>query len=138
MKSSFTNKTKEPTETELKLVLGTTYTYWKKLRDFTIQSFPEGRAAWHYSGDNYGWSFRISDKKRVLVYLLPRDAFFKVALVFGKKASDEILSSKISDAIKNELKAAKVYAEGRGIRLDITNKSMLTDITRLIQIKIAN
>lgn len=138
MKSSFTNKTKEPTEAELKLTLGATHTYWKHLHDFTIQSFPKAQAAWHYSGDTYGWSFRISDKKRVLVYLLPREAFFKVAMVFGQKASDEILQSKISEVIKNELRLAKAYAEGRGIRLDIKNKSLVTDITSLIQIKIAN
>jgi hypothetical protein len=120
------------------VVLETTYAHWTHLRDFTVQCFPKAQAAWYYSGDKYGWSFRISDKKRVLLYLLPRDTFFKVAMVFGQKASNEILDSNVSETIKNELKLAKVYAEGRGIRLDIKNKSLVKDITCLIQIKVAN
>lgn len=138
MKSSFIDKKKEPNEAELKVVLDTTYAYWKHLRDFTVQCFPKAQAAWHYSGDKYGWSFRICDKKRVLLYLLPHDTFFKIAMLFGQKASDEILDSSVSETIKHELELSKGYAEGRGIRLDIKNKSLLKDITCLIQIKVAN
>lgn len=137
MKSIFTDKKKEPTEADLKKALGDTYIYWKQLADFTNKSFPAINT-WHYSSDKYGWSFRISDKKRVLIYLLPRDKFFKVAFVFGQKATDEILNSKISDDIKNELKSAKVYAEGRGIRIEVKNKMVINDIKKLITIKSAN
>lgn len=59
-------------------------------------------------------------------------------MLFGQKASDEILDSSVSETIKHELELSKGYAEGRGIRLDIKNKSLLKDITCLIQIKVAN
>ena len=91
---------------------------------------------WNYSGDKFGWSFRLKDKKRVLVYLLPRDKFFKVAFVFGQKATDAIFESPISENIKSEIRSAKVYAEGRGIRVDVKNKSVIHDIEKLIEIKI--
>jgi hypothetical protein len=72
----------------------------------------------------------------VIIYLLPRDKFFKVAFVFGQKATDAILESHIADAIKNELQATKVYAEGRGIRIDIKDPKATEDILKLIAIKI--
>jgi hypothetical protein len=118
--------------------LGSTYALWKQVEEFTVAEYPGAISAWHFSGDKYGWSFRISDKKRVLVYLLPRDGFFKVALVFGQKATDAVLASKVADAIKKELEAAKPYAEGRGIRIEVKNKSIVKDIKKLVEIKISH
>jgi hypothetical protein len=74
--------------------------------------------------------------KRVIIYLLPRNKFFKVAFVFGQKASEKILESNISDNTKAELFAAKVHAEGRGIRIEVRDRSNLKDIEKLIKIKI--
>lgn len=138
MKSIFTDKEKKPTDADLKKAIGRTYSCWKKLSEFTYQSYAAAMENWNFSGDKYGWSFRISDKKRALIYLLPRDGFFKVAFVFGQKATDEILSGDIDETIKTELKNAKVYAEGRGIRLDVKDQSMLKDLKKLISIKISH
>lgn len=106
------------------------------ISDYCKKLYPEAISAWHFSGEKFGWSYRISDKKRVLIYLLPRDGFFKTAFVFGQKATDEIQKSTIDDTIKKELLAVKVYAEGRGIRLEVRNKHVLKDIQQLIAIKI--
>lgn len=138
MKSIFTDKAITPSETQLKTALGETYDHWLTLANLTLSLHPKAITQWHYSGEKFGWSFRISDKKRVLIYLLPRDQFFKVAFVFGQKATDTVLISNISDSIKNELMATKPYAEGRGIRISITNESMVDDIKQLISIKISN
>ena len=136
MRSIFMDKSSMPTIKDLETVLGSTYKLWKNSIDFTKQVYPEVVEEWNYSGDKFGWSFRLKDKKRVLVYLLPRDKFFKVAFVFGQKATDAIFESPISENIKSEIRSAKVYAEGRGIRVDVKNKSVIHDIEKLIEIKI--
>jgi hypothetical protein len=59
-------------------------------------------------------------------------------MVFGQKATDQILSTDISDGIKEELMNSKVYMEGRVIRIEVLDNSNLTDIKKLIEIKIAN
>lgn len=138
MKSVFTDKNNVPTAEELTKALSKNYVLWKTLAEFTKKLNPAATQNWAYSGEKYGWSFRISDKKRVLIYLLPRDGFFKAALVFGQKATTQILNSDVSAVIKDELNAAKVYAEGRGIRLEVKNKTIINDIKELIAIKIAN
>ena len=61
-----------------------------------------------------------------------------MAFVFGEKATDKILSDSISENIKSELNAAKKYAEGRGIRIEITDSSLMKDIEKLIEIKASN
>lgn len=74
----------------------------------------------------------------MIVYLLPRDKFFKVAFVFGQKAATEIFKSDLPAEIINELKSAKVYAEGRGIRIEVKDKARVNDILKLVEIKIAH
>ncbi len=127
-----------PEKAALQKGLGNTYAIWQELEAFTMSSFSGATGEWKHSGEKYGWGFRISDKKRVLVYLLPRDGFFRVGLVFGQKATDAVLASNVSDAIKEELKAAKAYAEGRGIRLEVKDDGPVDDIRSLIAIKISH
>ena len=138
MKSIFTQKSEIPTVAQLQEALGDTYVYWQTFAEHTKKLYPEATEEWSFASEKFGWSFRIKDKKRVIIYLLPRDKFFKVAFVFGQKATDAILESNIAEAIKNELQAAKVYAEGRGIRIDIKDSKTTEDILKLIAIKIAH
>lgn len=51
---------------------------------------------------------------------------------------DKILETNISDPIKKDLLSAKKYAEGRGVRIDVKNESVIPDIKKLIEIKLAN
>ncbi len=138
MQSIFTDKAKQPTDKDLEKALGSTYPLWQSLTAFTHDAYPGARENWNFPGAKYGWSFRISGKKRVLLYLLPRDGYFKAALVFGPKAYEAILNSDIADSIKEELRNTKVYAEGRGIRIVVRNKKVLKDIEKLITIKISH
>ena len=132
------DKDAKPAPKDLKKALGDTYDIWQTLEAFTKKEYPNATDEWNFSSAKYGWSFRISDKKRVLVYLLPRDRFFKVSMVFGQKATDAIMKSAIAETIKAELQNAKVYAEGRGIRIDVKDNTLINDIKELIRIKIAN
>jgi hypothetical protein len=136
--SIFSDKNQLPCITELETALGDTYEIWKTIVDYVHSKYPTALDEWNYPGTKYGWNFRIKDKKRAIVYLLPRDKFFKVAFVLGPKATDEVLQSKVSDIIKTELAAARVYAEGRGIRIEIHDNEQIKDIKILIEIKIAH
>ena len=70
--------------------------------------------------------------------MLPRDKYFKVAFVFGQKATDLILNSDITESIKTDLAQATKYAEGRGIRIEVNDDSKIKDIKKLVDIKLAN
>ena len=136
--SIFTDKKYTPNNNDLKVSLRNTCSFWHSIGAYVHQKYPDAIDEWNYSGDKYGWSFRIKDKKRAIIHLLPRDKFFKVAFVFGQKATDIIINSEISESIKTELNAAKVYAEGRGIRIEIKDEILLKDIQFLIDVKLAN
>lgn len=136
--SIFQNKEFKPTDQDLINKLGATYNLWVRILNFVLEKYPKALEDWNYSGKKFGWSFRIKDKKRVIIYLLPRDQYFKAAFVFGQKATDNIRNSNISSHIINELEQAVQYAEGRGIRIEVRNDLILSDIQKLVDIKLAN
>ncbi len=136
--SIFQEKAMIPTEKDLMEKLGGIYDLWVRIGDFVMKKYPDGLAEWNYPGKKYGWSYRIKDKKRAILYFLPRDKYFKVAFVFGPKATEQVMESNISQEIKSALEQATKYAEGRGVRIDIKDDSKLPDIQELVQIKLAN
>jgi Protein of unknown function (DUF3788) len=137
-KNIFTDKKSIPNNDNLVAALGDTYSLWLLIREYAHLKYSNAIDEWNFPGEKYGWSFRIKDKKRAILYFLPREKFFKVSFVFGQKATDKIMQSSVSDNIKKELEAARVYAEGRGIRIEVRDESVIKDIKELIDIKIAN
>jgi len=134
--SIFDDKSLVPGNDDLSRVLVDKYVIWKNIKSFVYEKFPGISEEWNYSGKNYGWGFRLRDKKRVIVYLIPCSGFFKIGLVYGEKATREALNSTVSKEIKSIIENAKVYGEGRGFRIDMTNNTILEDIKKLISIKL--
>ncbi len=132
----FTDKQIQPAAATLGKALGVKMKYWEEIVSFVHAQYPAGKDEWNFPGVKYGWSFRIKDKKRAIVYLIPRSGYFLAAFVFGQKAFDSILKSEIDQALKDELAAATVYAEGRGIRIPVKNAKLLKDIKALVRIKL--
>jgi len=136
--SIFEDKTKAPGESELCEALGETYPVWDEIKSFVYNNYPTALEEWKHSGKNYGWGFRLRDKKRVIIYLTPCEGHFKASLVLGSKATTQALSKNISNKIKTIIETAPVYAEGRGFRMDVKNADYLDDIKTLILIKLKN
>ncbi len=136
--SIFMDKSQKPSDKDLKSGLGKTYAIWSLVSEYVNSKNSLFINEWNYPGVKYGWSFRIKDKKRAIIYLLPRKDYFKVAFVFGQKATDEINESNVSEGIKEELRTARVYAEGRGIRIDVKSKEIFKDIKQLVDIKLSH
>ena len=135
--SIFTDKTNKPGDKELATVLGKTYDLWQDIIHVVYLKYPNAISEWNYPGQKYGWSFKIKDKKRTIIYMLPRDKRFMVAFNFGQKAFEKIMESNISEEIKQSLQSARVYVEGRGIRIEVKNQKSIKDISHLIDIKLA-
>jgi hypothetical protein len=136
--SIFTDKARIPNNVMLIEALGDLHPVWMKIRDYVFDIYPKATEEWNFPGQKYGWSFRIKDKKRAIIYLLPRDKFFLVAFVFGEKATKDALNSNIASEIKTIIESAKVYAEGRGFRIEVRNYENNEDIKKLIRIKVMN
>lgn len=136
--SIFNDKSIVPFESSVIRELDNTYKLWEDIIKFVYERFPKAAEEWKYPGKNYGWSFRLKDKKRIIIYMTPQKGYFITALVFGDNAYREILKSEVSEDIKENLRKAKVYIEGRGIRIEVYDIKPVNDIKRLIEIKLRN
>lgn len=136
--SIFEEKEKIPEVQDLKMVLKSSYSIWAEITDYVYEKYPQATEKWGYAGKKYGWSYSLKDKRRAIIYLTPSNEYFMVGMVFGRKATDQALSISLSPNIKKIISTARVYAEGRGFRIDIHNDEFLKDIKILIDIKLSN
>jgi hypothetical protein len=135
--SIFEDKTMQPTPEMIEQALSERYSDWQNIIDFVLKHHKGAVEVWNY-GKSFGWSLRIKDSKRVIVYMTPGDKNFLVSMVFGKKATEEAFASNISSKIISIIDSAKVFAEGRGFRIEIDSPELLPDIIKLIEIKLRN
>jgi hypothetical protein len=132
--SVFEDQSMQPTTEMIQQALSERHSDWQSIIDFVLQNHKTAEVIWNYS-KSFGWSLRIKDPKRVLVYMTPGDKKFLVSLVYGKKATEEAFASDISPILISIIEGAKVYAEGRGFRIEIDGPEFLQDIKKLIEIK---
>jgi hypothetical protein len=135
--SVFSDKALMPDDEILASAIGTNIAIWDEITEYVKSQYPATICEWKYPGQKYGWSYRLKDKKRVIVYMLPREGSFMVALIFGEKGYKEVMGSDVNPEIQQMLCEAKAYAEGRGIRLEANSESV-EDIKTLIGIKLRN
>ena len=133
----FPEKEIKPAPEKVSAVLGKCDSLWQEIARYVESVYPTVIKEWKFPGAKYGWSYRLKDRKRVIIYMIPQRGFFRVAFVFGEAATKKVLHSSVSEKIKDDLRNARAYAEGRGIRIDVTGKPILKDIFTLVDIKLA-
>jgi hypothetical protein len=132
---SLDDKTRTPDDAALADALGKTKNLWDEFVRHVTEEYRPVTEAW---GFYKSWSLRLKQKKRTIVYLLPRDGHFLCAFVFGQKATDEARRANLPKDVLKTIDEAPVYAEGRGFRLEVRKKQDLVTMKKLAAIKMAN
>ena len=136
--NAFAGQGEQPTETALAAALGESYALWKRVIAELKQELKLDGADWHSSGVKYGWSFRLQQKKRNIVYLGPRDGFFVAAFVLGDRAVVAARESELPAHVLKMIAEAKRYAEGTGVRIEVKVPVDLAVAKTLARIKVQN
>ena len=66
------------------------------------------------------------------------EKYFRIGFTFGDKAVTAIEKSELPKSIIDELKNAKKYVEGRGLRIEVKKQSDVKIIVKLVGFKINN
>ncbi|MDR3652455.1 MAG: DUF3788 domain-containing protein [Paludibacter sp.] len=136
MSTYFNDKLLTPTDEMVISALGETKYLLDSVISFIASEFDDCHTEWKYYGSKIGWSLKLFNKKRNVVFVGIEEGYFRLAFAFGEKAFQEIMKSNLPDSIKQQLSEAKVYVEGRPLRLDIKNKTDSTPLFQLIKIKL--
>ena len=132
----FQDKNTQPDDTLLAEKIGPCFQYLEVLRNHIIERYGNTTEEWKFYGQKYGWQLKTFLKKRNLFFFIPYDSFFRIVFVFGDRAVAEIEKSDISSPLKSAVANAKKYMEGRGLSIDVKDETHITDIKKLLAIKI--
>jgi hypothetical protein len=133
----FADKSNKPDDRQLAGALGKTYQHWAEIKRHVAAEYGQPVEEWKYYGAKYGWTLKTLHKKRNLFFFKPRERFFSISFVFGDRAVALIEKSGLPDEMIKEIKNAKRYAEGRGLRIEVKTKRDVESVKKLIAIKVA-
>jgi hypothetical protein len=136
--SAFDDKAKPPGAGALETMLGRTGAHWNDLVAHAAAAHAPLEEAWNFAGANWGWSLRLKQKKRTILYMTPCRKHFLVGFALGEKAVEAARGAGLPAWLLETIDAAKKYAEGRGVRIEVRNKQHLEAVKKLAAIKMAN
>jgi hypothetical protein len=134
----FIDKLHKPTEKDLSEKLGAAYKYWEEIKKSLGDEYGDLVEEWKYYGQKYGWSLKLFYKKRNLFFFAVYKKYFRIGFTFGDKAVSAIEKSDLPKSLIEELKNAKKYVEGRGLRIEVKKQNDVKNIIKLVGFKINN
>ena len=137
--NAFHGKARQPTDAELTAALGPSAKLWNEFIQWMADE--EGVTAQEWKGicvNKYGWSLRLKQKSRNIVYLGPGTGCFMVSFVLNDKALNQAKAAHLPKDVADALAAALHYPEGNGLRLVVDRTGDLPAIRKIAAIKLAN
>ena len=128
-------KTKSPTDAELKTILGSADVLWSGIIRVVQDMVSPLHTEWKPSKTEFGRMCLLQHKKRTLLYMTPEKEKVRIAIVLGERAYGLAMASSLPAAIKKMFSEAKPYAEGRGIRFQVSSVNDIPVIKKLVEIK---
>jgi Protein of unknown function (DUF3788) len=136
--SAFDDKASPPEDRALEEMLGRTSSLWVRLKNDLQEAHGPLIEEWNFSGKAYGWSFRLKQKKRTIVYMTPCRAYFLASFALGEKACRAAHSAGLPAPVLAVIEGAPKYAEGRGVRIPVRTRRDVDRVESLAAIKVAN
>ena len=135
---AFDDKSIEPQALDLRSTLGRSNAHWESLIAHVEAEYEPLDKTWNYAGAKWGWSLRLKQKKRTVLYMTPCRKHFLVGFAFGEKAVRAAHAVPLADSILAIIDEAPKYAEGRGVRVEVRTKKDLVVVKALAAVKMAN
>jgi hypothetical protein len=137
--NAFLGKTKQPSQAELADTLGPASKSWNEFIQWMAEE--EGVTAQEWKGicvNKYGWSLRLKQKSRNIVFLGPGKGCFLVAFTLSDEALKAAKDAHLPKAVRDALDSAPRYPEGNGLRLVVRCAADLPAVRKLAEIKLSN
>jgi hypothetical protein len=133
--SVFDDPNQPPEAADLRRRLGPASTAWSALVGGVAEHCGPIEELWRFGGAKFGWSLRLVRTGRILLYLTPQEGQFLAGLVLGGKAVAAAQEAGLSPALLAQVEAAPQYAEGRGLRVELSAGDDVEGLVRLVRLK---
>lgn len=128
-------KSIEPSASEIEAEVGTAFEVWNRIIDEVSNRFGPIEQEWKVSKSNFGRLCLLKRKKRTLLYMTPERGQITVAIVLGERAVGLAIASNVPNEIKDLIREARPYVEGRGIRFEVASAADVPNVIELVKIK---
>jgi hypothetical protein len=132
--SAFEDTSHPPGAGELKRMLGKSAPLWDQLIAETREAHAPITEDWNFAGAKYGWSLRLKQRDRVVLYMTPQAGQFLLGVALGGKAVAAADAS-VPASVRALIDDAPRYAEGRGIRFAVTKRADVAAAGHLAALK---
>jgi len=135
--SALDDGSRPPEAAEIRGVLGKSAALWDRLIARVAGEHGGITEQWNFSGAKVGWSLRLREKGRVVVYMTPQAGAFLVGIVLSERAASAARRGDVPESVRALIDGAPRYAEGRGIRLTVASRGDLATVLELVALKTA-
>ena len=133
--SAFADKAYQPTDKDLRFVLGKAYTAWVRLIELVSDRIVPISKVWGFTSASTGWGLRLKRNDRVILYMTPREDHFLVSFALGEKAVVAARGRNLPKSVMKAIESAPKYAEGRGVRIEPRQVRQVSALATLAKIK---
>ena len=134
--NAFIGRKTPPSRDDLSVALGSSQTLWDGLLEMLAREFGLAQGEWNSYSPKAGWSYRVQQKKRNIVYFGPCAGSFRVALVLGDKALNFARENGLPKRVDDMIAAEKKYPEGTPVRLAIKSARDFAVVKKLVAAKL--
>jgi hypothetical protein len=137
--NAFAGHLEPPSADELGRELGPrSKALWDRLQAQLAAAYGLTTGEWTSYSKKAGWSFRLKQGQRNIIYLSPGHGGFMASLALGDRAIAALREGRPSRRLLELLEAAPRYAEGTGVRVDVAGVADLALIKKLVAAKLAS
>jgi len=115
--------------------LGKRQTLWKELFEHLDANYPDLNRDWKYYNDGKSWLMKVTRKSKTIFWLSVIKGAFRTTFYFTDKSKKQILSSSISEDLKEQFSSKSGL---RGITIIFSKKDDIRQAEELIKLKVSS
>ena len=116
--------------------IGKSRPLWNLFFEYIHLNHPDFSEEWRYYRDGKSWLMKVTRKKKTIFWLSIVENAFRTTFYFTDQAEELIMSSKLSEDLKEQFRAGKQYGKIKGITLVYSAKRHIEEAKILIGIKL--
>lgn len=124
--------TRPPGRRELAILLGRSHGAFEALTHRGAKISCE----WKRRNDTTPWVLKVAQGGRTLFYATPKPGAFEATVLLGPRATEAALGGRVSKKLHGAIKASRVYAEGRPVRVVVKNAADAAGVEQLLAVKL--
>jgi len=130
-------RSEPPGAAELAEKLASAGSLWSRLQAEIREAYAPVTERSVYGGSRYGWSCRLEQGKKGILYMTPDVEHFRVVMALNDTAREAVLAGGVPSEIRDALASAAKAIEGWPVRMPVWTADDVAIVLKLAEIKLA-